>query len=178
MEEADADTYELNGILVPAREEDPFAGFEDQLLALAQINPDYYRIRQVRWVGSSWLGEDGKMYRNAVAAGEKYVADCRAVYGGTAILEPVSGVAWQAVYQKAEEESEPEPETAGEETWQLHAATPAAVEPVGEEPRQGGIWLRIGLEQAVFSVGILLMLLPLFIFLARRRQKAHNSLKR
>jgi uncharacterized surface anchored protein len=178
VEEADADTYELNGILVPAREEDPFAGFEDQLLALAQINPDYYRIRQVRWVGSSWLGEDGKMYRNAVAAGEKYVADCRAVYGGTAILEPVSGVAWQAVYQKAEEESEPEPETAGEETWQLHAATPAAEEPVGEEPGQGGIWLRIGLEQAVFSVGIFLMLLPLFIFLVRRRQKAHNSLKR
>ena len=178
VEEADAQIYELNGIQVPAREEQPFAGYEKELLNLAQVNPDYYRIQEVRWTGPSWVGENGKIYRNAVAAGEKYVADCQAVYGGTAVLEPVQGVAWQAVYQQAPPNTEPAAET-DEEPWQLHAvATPAVPEPLFRAPEKEKARVPVRLEQVVFSVGILLLVIPLVMMFMRKRQKYYNSLKR
>ncbi|RAZ65629.1 hypothetical protein DK853_44340, partial [Klebsiella oxytoca] len=74
VEEADAQVYDLNGIQVPAREEKPFQGYEDALLSLAQVNPEYYRILEVTWAGEPWIADNGKVYREAVAAGEKYVA--------------------------------------------------------------------------------------------------------
>jgi len=178
VKEADARIYEINGIQVPAQENQPFAGYEKELLALAQVNPDYYRISEVKWSGEPWFGEDGAVYRNAVASGEKYVADCRALYGGTTVLEPVQGVAWRAVYQKMAEETKPVPETTQEETWQLHVLeSPAAAETIQEEPKKEKIRLQISLEQVVFSVGLLLLFLPLLLVFIRRHQKHDNSFK-
>ena len=179
VEEADAQIYELNGVQVPAREEQPFAGYEKELLNLAQVNPDYYRIREVTWTGPSWVGENGKIYRGAVATGEKYVADCQAVYGGTAVLESVQGVAWQAVYQKAPKDTEPVAETGEEEPWQLHTvATPAVPEPIFRAPERENARIPVRLEQVVFSVGIILLLIPLVMMFIRKCQKYYNSLKR
>ncbi len=179
VEEADAQIYELNGVQVQAREEQPFAGYEKELLNLAQVNPDYYRIREVTWTGPSWVGENGKIYRGAVATGEKYVADCQAVYGGTAVLESVQGVAWQAVYQKAPKDTEPVAETGEEEPWQLHTvATPAVPEPIFRAPERENARIPVRLEQVVFSVGIILLLIPLVMMFIRKCQKYYNSLKR
>lgn len=180
VEEADAQTYELNGIRIPAREEAPFLGYEKELLVLAQINPDYYRILEVTWTEDSWLGEDGEVYRNAVATGEKYVADCQAVYGGEAVFDPAEGVAWQAVYQKAVQETEGASDNREEEPWRLHALGTSAP----EENRQqaelqnepAGIY--ITLRQAVFTAGIVLFLLPALLIFIRKYQKAHKPLKK
>lgn len=178
VEEADARIYEINGVQVPAQEEQPFSGYENELLMLAQINPDYYRIQDVRWAGEPWIGENGKIYRNAIASGEKYVADCRAVYGGRAVLEPVQGVAWQAVYEKAADETEPAPDSSQKEAWRLHVLeTSGAAECVQEEQVKKAK-LQISLEQVVFSVGIILFLLPALGIFIRRYQKRSNTLKK
>ena len=44
VEAADADTYAINNTLIPQREEAPFAGYEDLLLDLIHVDPEYYRI--------------------------------------------------------------------------------------------------------------------------------------
>ncbi len=168
VEEADAQTYELNGLQVPAQEEAPFSGYEEELLKLAEINPSYYRITKVKWNGEPWIGEDQKVYRNAIAEGEKYVADCQAVYGGIAVLEPVNGVAWQAVYQKVKEtkkevleESELEQ---SQESESFRLGEPSEVE--------GNIaWYETHLGQTVISVGLLVICLPLMmIFIKKKKQ--------
>ena len=168
VEEADAQTYELNGLQVPAQEEAPFSGYEEELLKLAEINPSYYRITKVKWNGEPWIGEDQKVYRNAIAEGEKYVADCQAVYGGIAVLEPVNGVAWQAVYQKVKEtkkevleESELEQ---SQESESFRLGKPSEVE--------GNIaWYETHLGQTVISVGLLVICLPLMmIFIKKKKQ--------
>lgn len=179
VEEADARIYEINGVQVPAQEDQPFTGYENELLMLAQINPDYYRIQDVKWAGETWIGENGKIYRNAVASGEKYVADCRAVYGGRVVLEPVQGVAWQAVYEKAADETESAPDSSQRETWGLHILeTPGAAECIQTEQQIKKAKLHISLEQVVFSVGIILILLPLLWISIQRHQKRSNTLKK
>ena len=182
VEEADAETYELNGTEVPAQEDHPFAGYERELLSLAQINPDYYRILEVRWTGEAWLGEDGKVYRNGVATGEKYVADCRAVYGGQTVLPSAKGVAWQAMYEREEEETQTSAEMAENlaETWQLHVLeTTGPSEDMDDEKKEGeAVWMRITLEEVLLSAGIFLLLLPILFIFIRRHQKSGKSLKK
>lgn len=180
VEEADAGTYELNGIQVPAREEEPFAGYEEELLRLARVNPEYYRITQVRWTGEAWTGENGKLYRNAVAEGEKYVADCRVVYGGTAVLEPKEGVAWQAVYKSsAGTEREEGQEERERESKPVSASKSLPPEETAALPPPKPVWYKTVLGQLVISVGLLVILLPLALLFfwqrRRRRQKQQGS---
>ena len=47
VEAADADSYALGNILIPKQEENPFVGYESNLLELIQVNPAYYQIHTV-----------------------------------------------------------------------------------------------------------------------------------
>ena len=80
VEAADADSYALGDILIPRQEENPFAGYLNNLLELIQVNPAYYQIHTVEWTGEPWVAEDGVTYRQAIARGLKQVATVNATY--------------------------------------------------------------------------------------------------
>ncbi len=178
VEDADAEVYELNGVPVPASEDQPFLGYEEELLTLIQADPEYYRIKEVQWLGEPWTGEDQKVYREGMARGEKYVADCQVVYGGTAVLEPVKGVAWQSVYElcpkETKEEQEPpkEPDlTEAQETVLIHE-TEAGQE---EEQAEGLRWYETRTGQMVISIGLVFLLIPVVILAAVGRKKHYEK---
>ncbi len=174
VEEADAQVYDLNGIQVPAREEKPFQGYEDALLSLAQVNPEYYRILEVTWAGEPWIADNGKVYREAVAAGEKYVADCKAVYGGTAVIEPVKGTAWQAVYERVPQETEPPEEKKPELETKESRALEETVQNKAEESRPLS-WYQTRIGRIVISIGLFFLFLPIFIWIVIRRKRSKEK---
>jgi len=174
VEEADAQVYDLNGIQVPAREEKPFQGYEDALLSLAQVNPEYYRILEVTWAGEPWIDDNGKVYREAVAAGEKYVADCKAVYGGTAVIEPVKGTAWQAVYERVPQETEPPEEKKPELETKESRALEETVQNKAEESRPLS-WYQTRIGRIVISIGLFFLFLPIFIWIVIRRKRSKEK---
>lgn len=177
VEEADADLYELNGVQIQAGGERLFEGYEEELLNLIQVNPAYYRILEVRWAGEAWTGENGALYREAMATGEKYVADCKVVYGGTAVIEPREGVAWQAIYERVPEESE-EAGEGGEEANELQTGEEA---PTKQEAEGKPLWYQTSLGQVMISIGLLFLLMPWFLLFLKRRkrrqEKQENSFK-
>lgn len=167
VEEADAEVYELNGIQIPAHEDKPFQGYEDELLNLAQVNPEYYRVQEVSWTGPPWIDDNGKVYREALAVGEKYVADCKAVYGGTAVIEPVKGTAWQAVYRLAPQETE--------EPKEERKPVPKTEESGGQEEIVIPKWYQTRIGQVVISIGLLLFILPMFLLILMRRKRSKEK---
>ncbi len=179
VEEADAEVYELGGNLVPAREERPFEGYEDEVLRLISVDPEYYRVTAVDWLGESWLGEDQKIYRRALAEGEKYVADCKVIYGGTAVLEPVKGLAWQAVYEQVREETEEETEERGRTTQETEPADHEPADPTEEEEEQQGAeehrWYQTIMGRVMISIGILFLLIPAAAAIIRRKEKRRKA---
>ena len=91
----------------------------------------------------------------------------------------MQGVAWQAVYEKAADETESAPDSSQRETWGLHILeTPGAAECIQTEQQIKKAKLQISLEQVVFSVGIILILLPLLWISIQRHQKRSNTLKK
>ena len=83
---------------ISASGDNPFAGYEGQILNLIGVNPDYYKIDSIVWDGEPWT-ENGILYRKAIANGRKQVADCLATYGGLATLDEASGHIFEAIYQ-------------------------------------------------------------------------------
>ena len=110
VEAADADSYALGDILIPRQEENPFAGYENNLLELIQVNPAYYQIHTVEWTGEPWVAEDGVTYRQAIARGLKQVATVNATYEGIVLLDSVPANAVEAVYEEDISQVETEPE--------------------------------------------------------------------
>ncbi len=129
-----------------------FDGYETELLELIGVNPGYYLIESIGWMTDAWTGEDGLVYRQARAAGQKYVADCKAVYKGSVILPETEAMAWQAVYSL----KSGEPGQANE--------TEAALETANGWRE---LWQRYSREITVISVGLvflLLMVLGIFVY--------------
>ena len=102
VEAADADTYAINNTLIPQREEAPFAGYEDLLLDLIHVDPEYYRIDSVEWDTEPWT-ENGVVYRKATAKGSKLVADVVAYYEGVTVFESRRGYAVRSIYSLHED---------------------------------------------------------------------------
>lgn len=105
VEEADAGYYALGNQLVPNSEESPFSGYEGALLDLIGVSQEAYRIESVGWVSGSWIGENGLVYREAIARGSKQVATVSAVYEGDVTLPSADAKALVAVYKTPSEES-------------------------------------------------------------------------
>ena len=133
----------------------------------------------VDWLGESWLGEDQKIYRRALAEGEKYVADCKVIYGGTAVLEPVKGLAWQAVYEQVREETEEETEERGRTTQETEPADHEPADPTEEEEEQQGAeehrWYQTIMGRVMISIGILFLLIPAAAAIIRRKEKRRKA---
>lgn len=95
----DAAYYALGDKLVPYNDEKPaLAGYETDLLNELGLNPELYRITDVRWDGEPYyVGE--VRYRKAIATGERYTANYIAVYENRVDLPDVSGYNAVATYQ-------------------------------------------------------------------------------
>ena len=106
VQQYDAGQFYLGDIVVTESggnsHEGPFAGYEKELLELIGVNPDFYSIEFTEWTSEPWTGEDGLVYRQARASGQKYVADCKVTYKGTVTLPETPAYAWQAVYVREE----------------------------------------------------------------------------
>ncbi|MCC2821009.1 SrtB family sortase, partial [Lachnoclostridium pacaense] len=118
VEAADAESYALGNILIPRQGENPFAGYENALLELINVNPEYYHIDRVEWTSDPWIAEDGVTYRQALASGTKQIATVQATYEGIVVFDAAPAQAIEAVYiedvpeptesENVQEETEPE----------------------------------------------------------------------
>ena len=160
VQQYDAGLFYLGDITVTAGEQQPFLEYKKELLDLIDVNPNFYSIEMTQWTSDPWTGEDGLVYRQAMALGQKYVADCSVVYGGMAVIPAVSANAWQAVYvekvtgiQKenlAEPESDLQPE---------------------EDDKITGSWIQSVKKILRITIGILLFLiLAVFLIWMMKRQ--------
>ncbi len=111
VQQYDAGLFYLGDLTVTGEEEQPFLEYKDELLKLIDVNPQFYSIETTKWTSQPWVGEDGLVYRQAMASGRKYVADCSVTYGGSALLPSVPASAWQAVYMKRKTKEENESTT-------------------------------------------------------------------
>ncbi len=144
-----------------------FAGYEEALLELIGLNPKWYRIEKTEWSSESWLGEDGLVYRQARAAGRKYVADCAVTYGGTALLPSVPAWAWRAVYLR-EEASAEKPSVEG---IRLKASAGEALSTEsGLTEREGSWWGNILRRGVRITIGFFFLLLLTALFLSRKKK--------
>ncbi len=104
VENYESGIYELSGITITCGEEEPFIGYEAQLLDLIGASPEYYEIQSTYWISEPEENGEGGWIRKAMAAGRKYVADCQVTYEGPVVFPPVPALAYEAEYRKIREE--------------------------------------------------------------------------
>ncbi len=177
----DGGSFYLGDRIVAVKEEQPFEGREQELLELIGVDPEYYLIEDSRWISEPQIGEDGLTYRQAVASGQKYVADVSVVYTKESETETVPSMICQAVYRIPEATpSDGErtiSETLAEE--ELPERPPETEESLPED--SGGFlnWFRNLSRRTQVILGIGLLLLPVLCFrfwtvLAGRRKREEN----
>lgn len=97
VEVYDSTFYMLNGRYVPYNDEKPaLAGYESDILTVLNLS-ESYRITDFVWIGDTYT-ENGIQYRNAVASGQRYVAEYTAYYGDTVSLPDAEGYNAQLTY--------------------------------------------------------------------------------
>ena len=91
VEVYDATFYMLNGRYVPYNDEKPaLTGYETDILTVLNLPQESYRITDFLWTGDVYT-ENGIRYRDAVATGERYVAEYTAYYSDTVALPDAAG---------------------------------------------------------------------------------------
>ena len=99
VEVYDSSFYMLGTRYVPYNDEQPaLAGYERDLLAVLELPEAAYRITDFTWDGAVYI-ENGVQYRNAVASGERYVAEYTAYYSDTVALPDTAGYTATVTYQ-------------------------------------------------------------------------------
>ena len=98
VEVYDATFYMLNGMYVPYNDEKPaLTGYEADILTVLNLPQESYRITDFLWTGDVYT-ENGIQYRDAVATGERYVAEYTAYYNDTVALPDANGYNAQLTY--------------------------------------------------------------------------------
>ncbi len=91
VEVYDSTFYMLNGKYVPYNDAKPaLAGYEGDILNVLNLPQGSYHITDFIWTGDVYT-ENGIQYRNAVASGERYVAEYTAYYSDTVTLPDAQG---------------------------------------------------------------------------------------
>lgn len=98
VEVYDSTFYMLNSRYVPYNDEKPaLAGYEADILNVLNLPEASYRITDFVWTGDVYT-ENAVQYRNAVATGERYVAEYTAYYSDTVALPDAAGYNAQLTY--------------------------------------------------------------------------------
>lgn len=91
FEQYDSKYYLLNGRYVPYDNQKPaLAGYEADILNVLNLPQESYRITDFVWTGDVYT-ENNVQYRDAVATGERYVAEYTAYYSDTVALPDANG---------------------------------------------------------------------------------------
>lgn len=91
--------YHLGSVVIPHNDEKPeFAGFEDELLQLLELDRKNYEIQQMEWAGEAYVDSEGITCRDALITGRKMIADCSAVYSGRVVFPEEAGSRYEAEY--------------------------------------------------------------------------------
>lgn len=123
-----AQAYQLGEREVTQGDEKPLS--EEWGLALLKeigVDASRYKVTDTRWDGAPYFDEDHVFCRNAMALGEKLVADYLVTYSGTAVFPEVEGFRCLAVYglnepvmEKASDQeiiSQGDPEKSADSHW-------------------------------------------------------------
>jgi len=163
VEEYDVGQFYLGDLIVTEGEGELFAGYEEKLLELIGVNPEYYKIEAIEWIADAWMGTDGLIYRQAMASGQKYVADCNARYGGMVVLPETPAMAWQAAYTSQAAE-------------RILGNGEASLES-NQNELEGwtGVWKRYSRQIVVVSVGLFFVLLLLLGMVLVHRSKGDRE---
>lgn len=181
----EAGYYELAGRLIPYNDETPeLAGCETELLELAGVSPEDYRVTHVQWSGGVYTDESGNRCRDAAAFGQKRLRDYRVTYSGTAVFPEKAGWQTVAVYHLPQPEAQEETpeETSGSETVREEPQTeigkianPAPEPPVTLWERiTRTLMMTIALGAAIFFAGLLLLAI---LRLVKRVRSCYNRRK-
>lgn len=166
VREYDAGSYLLGDMLVPGDKEMPLYGYENQLLRLIGVNPEYYRINTIEWTADSYGGE-GILCRDAVAKGSKMIADCKAVYSGITSGKRTKGNVIEAEYYYDRDNGQDQGE------WEYVMTATGFY-----KQQRDHIWEKISWICTV-SMGLAVLLffmLLLFLKARRRKHKAEEKL--
>ncbi len=179
VEGYDAGSFQLGDKLVPVKEEEPFEGCEKELLEIIGVDPEYYQIESAWWTSDPWVGEGGLTYRQAIASGQKYVADVTAVYTGRTLVQSEKTEAYQAVYV-IPVSTPSEPERTELHNMQDTGGNQPETLIIEEGPRDtsGGLlkWFRNLSRRTKVVLGLGILFLPLASFLLYRRILKHRKI--
>lgn len=128
-----ADAYMANGQEIEVDEDEPLKGYENEVLQLAGLDSDNYRITDLKWASEPYMS-GGVPVRDIKATGDMLVTDCIATYAGEVRIPGQPAHQIRAVYELAEEETEPETE---EET------EPELINEPAQEEREKSFWERL-----------------------------------
>lgn len=175
----DAEHYALGNLLIEHNDETPdLMGNEEALLDLIGVDREYYRIDEISWAGDPWEGEDGVIYRSALATGQKLVGTCHAVYSGTVRIGGGMAKAVKTVYTALVPREKAQRRTIkSTATYQLTGAVTEDTVPEEKNLLERLIsWFQR--NPAAAAVGLLILLLFSVMVLrviAKKRGKEENS---
>ena len=99
----DAEVFLLGDVEIPMDAD--WSSYGEEFLAYLGLPQDCYRIDRIQWDGDAYQ-QDGVLYRNAVASGEKLIRNVDVTYGGQVQTPDVPGKQYTAVYQAVDVETE------------------------------------------------------------------------
>jgi len=166
----DADVFLLGELEIPADAE--LAQYGEELLKEANLPIEYYRVTSVDWIGESYE-DNGVLYRDAVANGEKLIRHVEVLYGGQVkVPERPSEIL---------EETEREPEeTTREEIQEPEETEVEVILPELPEKWEQSFfdqlkeWVREHLTIVTISIGVILLVSGLMIFFFYERKKSRD----
>lgn len=170
----DADVFLLGELEIPADAD--LAKYGEALLKEANLPVEYYRVTSVDWIGECYE-ENGVLYRDAVANGEKLIRHVEVFYGGQVKVP-------QRPVEVLEEAKQKQEETARDEIVQeIQEPEETEVEVILSEPleeRERSLfeqlkeWVREHLTIVTISIGVILLVVGLAIFFFYERKKSRD----
>lgn len=155
-----ADVFSLGDQEIPGNAD--LSDYGDQLLELAGLSSDYYRVERVTWEGEPY--QDGNlMCRNARAEGSRLLRSVKARYGGQVRTPDLDGKQYIGIYEEVAAETEKE--TEAEET--LETASAQTVSSIVQKKEKNHhrnkmfdsfvTWLKSHVTVVALSIGILFL---------------------
>ena len=100
-----ADVFWLGETEIPGDAE--LSQYGGELLMYLGLPEEYYRVDEVSWEGEPYE-QEGTLYRNATALGEKLIRNVEVRYGGQVRTPDLDGKQYIGIYEEVIPETEPE----------------------------------------------------------------------
>lgn len=165
-----ADSFYLGDLEIPGDAE--LADYGDNLLELAGLSREYYRVDRIEWDGEPYM--DGEvMCRNAMAGGSKLIRSVKAKYGGQIRTPDLEGKQYIGIYEEVIPETESEIKIISE----TELVPSESVDPVKPSLADRIIqWLESHITTITVSIGSLILLAAgIWLFAKTGKKPGHRS---